>query len=86
MSLKDEIENRLRQEFEPIKLVLENESHLHRGHSGWNETGETHFRLILVSKKFRQLNRVQCHRLVYRCLSPFPMSRIHALRMDLSAE
>lgn len=86
MSIAEEIEDRLYEALNPSKFILENESHLHRGHSGWDGSGESHFHLVLASQKFEGLTKVQCHRLVYQALSPVLMRRIHALRMDLSEE
>ncbi len=86
MSIEQQIMTRLQEEFRPSRLIVENESERHRGHSGWNESGETHFRLVLCSKRFNGLTRIQRHRLVYSSLSPEFMNRIHALRMELSGE
>ena len=86
MSIEDLIKFRLREEFGPSEIIVENESHRHRGHSGWDESGETHFRLVMKSSRFNGLTRIERHRLVFKSLSPDPMSRIHALRMELSGE
>ena len=86
MTVAEVIENQLRKALEPFHLEIENESHRHRGHDGADDSGESHFRLVIKSKQFKGLTRIQRHRLVYKALSPHPMSRIHALRMELSAE
>ena len=81
--IERQIVDQLRKDFNPSELQLNNESHLHRGHAGWNGSGETHFKLVLQSKRFNGLNRIERHRLVYKSLSPQPMEQIHALKMEL---
>lgn len=83
MSISRQIKDQLRVDFDPEEMILVNESHLHRGHDGWDGSGESHFSLVLKSKRFNGLSRIKRHRLVYSSLSPEPLSRIHALRMEL---
>ena len=84
MKVKKEIEDALQREFSPEKLVVIDESESHRGHSGWKEGGETHFRVTIVSGRFAGLSRLERHRLVHRALSPSPLANIHALAMEVS--
>ncbi len=84
MTIQQQIEDRLQDAFRPQELKVENESEYHRGHAGWDGSGESHFRLVLCSERFNGLTRVQCHRLVYQALSPEPMNQIHALQMELT--
>ena len=67
MALKDWIAERLTEELSPSRLVVEDESDQHRGHSGWRDGGETHFRLDIVSEAFAGKSRVERHRLVNSC-------------------
>ncbi len=64
---------------EPIRLDLVNESHLHAGHAGSPGTGESHFRLLLVSPRFVGRSRVDRHRLVNDALGDLLRHKIHAL-------
>lgn len=73
-SLKTTLEKHLKLEY----LEIINESHLHLGHSGDNGSGQTHFKLIIVSSAFQGLTRTQRHRLVYSYIKPDAHS-IHAL-------
>lgn len=69
---------------QPIRLDIEDESHLHAGHAG-AEGGASHFRVRIVAPCFMGLSRVAGHRLVYHQLQdliPFP---IHALALDAKA-
>ena len=84
MSIKDAIYRKLADSLQPEHLEVKNESDQHKDHVGWNESGETHFRVRLVCKRFRGMSRIERHRLVYETLSPEPMQDIHAIVLELS--
>ena len=67
----------------PSQLEIIDESESHRGHGGWREGGETHFRLRMTSPRFDGLDRVARHRLVHQTLGDI-VPRIHALALELS--
>ena len=85
MPMKALIEARLGQALAPSALSVEDESHLHAGHSGWREGGETHFRLDVVSKAFEGKSRVERHRLVNAALSEAFTRGLHALAIKARA-
>ena len=45
MLIKKQIIEKLTLIFEPSYLEVEDQSELHRGHAGWDESGETHFHI-----------------------------------------
>lgn len=75
------IEAKLRKAFDPVKLVIKDESAMHAGHAGAPEGGESHFAVEIHSKIFQGKNRVDCHRLVNDVLSEELKGRVHALRI-----
>ena len=83
MSVRDEIFNKLMDSLQPIQLEITDQSELHKGHSGWREEGETHFRVLIVSSKFTDLSRLERHRIVHSVLSKQLLNNIHALSLDL---
>jgi BolA protein len=85
MPMKALIEARLGQALAPSALCVEDESHLHAGHSGWREGGETHFRLDVVSKAFEGKSRVERHRLVNAALTEAFARGLHALAIKARA-
>ena len=77
-----EIDKKLRQRFTPVRLDIEDESHKHRGHVGHRETGETHFRVEIVSAAFDGQSRVARQRLVYETLKhELAPGGVHALAL-----
>ena len=85
MTMKQLIEARIGAALNPTALRVEDESHLHAGHAGWREGGETHFRLVVVSAAFEGKSRVERHRLVNEALRPAFERGLHALAIQAKA-
>ena len=85
MSLTERIEEKLRDAFAPEAFALIDESERHRGHSGWREGGESHFRLEMVSAEFAGKGRVDRQRAVNAVLAEELGGPVHALAMELRA-
>jgi BolA protein len=68
----------------PTLCEIEDESHRHAGHAG-AASGGGHYRLRLVSARFRGLSPLARHRLVYDSLAALMTREIHALTMTLLA-
>ena len=85
MTRTREIETRLRDAFEPSELMVRDDSESHRGHSGFQEGGESHFHVVIRSPAFQGRTRLQNHRAVHSALGSDLMGRIHALSLDLGA-
>jgi BolA protein len=69
----------------PTRLDVVNESHLHAGHRSSPGTGESHFRLLIVSPAFAGKSRVERHRMVNEALAEELKGRVHALAMKTYA-
>ena len=85
MSLKDWITATLKERLDPTRLAVEDESHLHAGHAGWREGGETHFRIDVVSQAFEGKSRVERHRMVNAALAEAFERGLHALAIQAKA-
>ena len=85
MTIKSHIEQRLSDSFAPEILEVIDESEKHRGHGGWREGGETHFRVRIVSATFEGMNRVARHRAVNDCLKDALEQGVHALAIEARA-
>jgi len=82
MSVEDAIRHKLNRALAPLELEIHNESHKHKGHAGDTGTGESHFRVKIVSDMFIGKSRLDRQRLIYDLLKD-EMSRgaIHALAL-----
>lgn len=83
MGIADEIRNRLQSSFSPRELEVLDESEQHRGHAGYREGGESHFRVRLRAEGFADQSRLARHRAVHAALGPELVGRIHALALDI---
>ncbi len=83
MTRTQEIETRLREAFAPSELLVRDDSESHRGHSGFQEGGESHFHVVMRSAEFKDRSRLQSHRAVHAALGADLIGRIHALSLDL---
>lgn len=81
MQFADRIERKLTEALQPQRLEIADDSEKHRGHSGWREGGETHFRVVVVASRFAGVSRVERQRLVYDLLAEELSERVHALQL-----
>ncbi len=83
MSLRDTIHAKLSDRFLPTHLEVIDESNRHRGHAGWREGGETHFRVRIATAQFAGKARVAQHREVMQTLDEELRGRVHALAIEV---
>ena len=84
MPVAEEIRARLSDAFNPQHLEIVDESELLRGHAGFREGGESHFRVTIQAPYFAALSRVARHRAVHDALGKDLVGRIHALALSIS--
>lgn len=80
--IADEMREKLA-ELNPSRLEIIDESEDHRGHAGFREGGQSHFRIRMASREFAGLSRLQRHRLIHNTLGDI-VPRIHALALELA--
>ncbi|MGC9449238.1 BolA family protein [Cereibacter johrii] len=83
MGVVEEIRDRLEAAFAPEELEVMDESEQHRGHGGWREGGETHFRVRMRAGAMAAKTRLERHRAVNAALGKDLIGRIHALALDV---
>lgn len=81
MAVADIIEHKLTQALAPQRLKIVDDSEKHKGHAGYREGGETHFRVEVVSAAFSGQSRVARQRRVYEILAAELADRVHALQL-----
>ena len=65
-------------------VEIDDQSHLHAGHSG-AAAGGSHFEVVVVSKAFEGLATLARHRLVYEAMGDAMTQDIHALSIKTYA-
>lgn len=85
MTRTEAIRTALDSAFSPSRLEVVDESERHRGHAGYQEGGESHFRVVIRAPAFAGQSRLARHRAVHEALGPDLVSSIHALSLDIDA-
>ena len=76
--IKDKITNNIQCSF--LKII--NESALHAGHQHFENTEESHYRIIISSDEFNNQKTLNIHKRIYNILKE-EMNKIHALAIEV---
>jgi BolA protein len=76
---------RLNSALSPAHVELVDDSERHRGHGGYNPSGESHFTLSIESDAFAGKSRVERQRMIYHALGGLMKERVHALQIRARA-
>ena len=86
MTTRERITRTLTGAFSPAALEVVDESHLHKGHAGAREGGETHFRVRITAAAFAGRSRVDVHRMINSVLAEeLKPGGVHALAIEAKA-
>ena len=80
-----EIAERLTAALSPLSLDVLNDSEKHRGHAGYDGSGESHFTVEVVADAFAGLSRLERQRRVNAALGDLLEHRVHALAIRARA-
>lgn len=75
----ESITKKLNDSLSPTYLEVIDESEGHRGHAGYREGGESHFRVVIKSTLFEGESRLARQRMVMKVLAEEMKGQIHAL-------
>tara|TARA_B100000029_G_C17355271_1_gene880463 strand:- start:104 stop:358 length:255 start_codon:yes stop_codon:yes gene_type:complete len=76
----DEVKAKINKEFEPEKLILVDNSSLHKKHSSF-DSNKFHIKLIIKSKKLENMTKIDSHRAIFSILDNEMKNKIHALEI-----
>ncbi len=85
MTAEERLREKLLVGLNPVRLDVINESHMHAGHRSSPGTGDSHFRVLIVSPMFVGKSRVDRHRMVNEVLKGDVGVAIHALALQAYA-
>ena len=69
--------------FKPEILKVINDSEKHKGHSGSPNSGNSHFSIIIKSKKLKGMTKINGQRAIYKVLEEDLAEYIHALSIKI---
>ena len=76
MTRAEQITTRLKDAFDPEHLDVVDESEMHRGHAGFQEGEESHFRVKMVSSALADKSRIAQHRAVHAAIGTTIIKRL----------
>ena len=82
--IEKNILRKLEKELNPELIEIKDESHLHANHNPSAKEGGTHFKIKIISKKFKGKSRIEKHRIVNDILENEFKKGLHALTLSLS--
>ncbi len=80
--MKQRIEEKLREKLRPSFLEVKNNSAQHQGHL-IDDSGETHFAIIIAAQDLQKLNRISAHRKVNEVIKDEFEKGLHALEIKV---
>ena len=79
MKRKTNIENLILKNYKPEFFSVIDVSEQHRGYKNFIENVESHFEIIIVSENFKNLNRIERHRMINQSLKNEFLSGLHSI-------
>ena len=76
----DKLKEKINKEFSPEKLLLVDNSSLHKKHSSF-DSNKFHIKLIIKSKKLQNMTKIESHRAIFSVLNDEMKNKIHALEI-----
>ena len=85
--IEERIVKKIEEGLAPERMAVINESHLHAGHAHGpsDGSGETHFRVRVISPAFEGLSRTERHRTLNALLTQEIADGVHALALEPAA-
>lgn len=84
MNRAEQISEALDAAFSPQHLEVIDESESHRGHAGYQDGGQSHFRVVIRAPIFSEMSRLARHRAIHAALGAELVGQIHALALDVA--
>ena len=64
------------------KIQIIDNSDLHRKHKSFNPD-KVHLKIIIYSKKFKEMKRIDAHKMIFSLLEEEMKNKIHALEIEI---
>ncbi len=76
------ITQRLEQALLAAQIQIVDQSHLHSGHAGAQESGGGHFAVEVISPSFTHKSQLERHKMIYTALGDAMGKEIHAISIS----
>ena len=79
----EEVKITIYKQLNPENVILIDNSKLHSKHKSFDPK-KFHIKLIIESKKLKNINKIDAHKIIYSILKKEMQSRIHALEIEIN--
>ena len=76
------LEIKISRELNLEKIQIIDNSDLHRKHKSFN-SNKVHLKIIIYSKKFKEMKRIDAHKMIFSLLKEEMKNKIHALEIEI---
>ena len=76
------LEIKISRELNLEKIQIIDNSDLHRKHKSFNPY-KVHLKIIIYSKKFKEMKRIDAHKMIFSLLKEEMKNKIHALEIEI---
>ena len=76
------LEIKISRELNLEKIQIIDNSDLHRKHKSFNPD-KVHLKIIIYSKKFKEMKRIDAHKMIFSLLKDEMKNKIHALEIEI---
>ncbi len=83
MNRKKRINKILKKNLKNFEFIIEDNSHLHKGHNNFDGTNETHFLIKIKQIKKIKYNLLSTHRLINKALEDEFKKGLHSLEIKI---
>ena len=84
MNRKKRINNFLKKNLKDFSIIIEDKSHLHKGHGNFDGLDETHLMLIIRPNSKVKFDRLKIHRQIHNILKTEFLNGLHALEIKIT--
>ena len=84
MNRKQRINKLLLENFNDFSINIEDNSHLHTGHNNFDGSGETHLKILLISKKLQDIDRLNIHKKINELVKKEFDNGLHSLEIKIN--
>ena len=82
MNYLDKIKKIINEKIEPEKISIIDNSELHSKHKSFDPE-KFHLKLIILSKKLKNMEKIDAHKLIFSVLKEEMKNKIHALEIEI---
>ena len=76
------LETKISRELNLEKIQIIDNSDLHRKHKSFNPD-KVHLKIIIYSKRFKEMKRIDAHKMIFSLLKEEIKNKIHALEIEI---